>query len=192
MRYTWLLDQFRKKGGTLSAADPECVIPSGGDAKSCTVARGNGVSSADAFSVDDSEAPSNAVAANSVSYLGEKYYASKGLWPGATTQQPECDRRAAFLGIPYGGVTTISVVGNSCPRNDSWNVYSNFRITPVFTPNRSATPTNTTLPPLTVSNSQEILQDTSGDVVQYVVLEWWGTLPATASGKLSMEVFIAP
>lgn len=177
-RYTWLLDSTRTSGADFASV-PACAD------RTCAVAPSKtGTSFANAFSGTESATTANAVQGNSATYLGGTYYPKNGAWPttSRTLTQTEINKCNYFLSWLFNP--------SECSWSQRWAPGSTTTTTTVQVDNdpvvypKVLTATNTA----TAAQRTAALNDTTGDVVQWVVLEWTGsTIPAT---DMEIEVYV--
>src|SRR5690606_508396 len=139
-----------------------------------------------AFSHNGLGPVSPAVTENSVTFLAQKYYSS--------IEQTQCRSQTWFFGWSTWGEWE-DVSGPACSSNTLVKRWDSPRtVDKAVVAGTRPTATDTVLAPVASSDTvQSLLQDKSGTKVQYVVLEWWGTVP-TANGKpmpdMEVEVFV--
>jgi hypothetical protein len=187
MRYSWLLSNGRNKQTGVPQQEPGC------SSASCVVTPttgGDGTSFANAFSHDDAAASAGAVVGNSATFLANKYYGTGGVWPSTTKDQLQCSYRDWWgLGSWSPWADTNA---SSCPESEtSFRTYRSQTVQRTTNADPAALPT--VLDPST-SSVDTVLQDKTGAVVQFVVLEWWGSATTTTNGTmpadLEVEVFV--
>lgn len=164
-RYSWLLSTGRDKNSA-HYSDPLCA------ALDCHVDGGVGITDVNTvFSGDESAVAANAVSANSATYLAEKYSMASG-----TTL--ECRWRNVNA-TNENWSAWEKATGATCPTKPQH--VSESRTVIAVTP--------TVLAPRGTSTITDLLRDTTGTKIQFVVLEWWGT--GTPPADLEVEVFVS-
>lgn len=177
-RYTWLLDSTRTSGAD-STSVPTCAD------RTCAVAPSKtGTAFGSAFSGSESAATANAVQGNSATYLGGTYYPKNGAWPttSRTLTQTEINRCNYFL--------SWLLNPSECSWSQRWAPGSTTTTTTVQVDNDPVVYPKvlTATPTATAAQRTAAMNDTTGDVVQWVVLEWTGsTVPAT---DMEIEVYV--
>lgn len=185
-RYSWILSNGRDKSMTNHKKAPACVT-AGSRCVVTPTSGGDGAAGlAKAFSNNGSGPASPAVSENSVTFLAQKYYSS--------IKQVQCRSQSWFFGWGAFGAYQ-DVTGPSCPANTlttRWDVPRTVDKT-VVAGTRPAAMDTVLAPVASTDTVDSLLQDESGTKIQYVVLEWWGTVP-TRDGKLmpdmEVEVFV--
>jgi hypothetical protein len=189
MRYSWMLTNGRTKNGDF-ANDPTCT------SKTCHVDGGSGVANYNnVFSGLETAAASNAVSRNSTTYLAEKYYTANGLWPTTTTttSQLQCSystrERVWFWYTDWSSWSPYTdATGSACLADNDLRQSRSQTVPRTGTADGAPTVTPTVLNPKGASTNGALIRDTTGTLIQYVVLEWWGT--GTPPADLEVEVFV--
>ncbi|MBG6238784.1 hypothetical protein IWX78_001756 [Mycetocola sp. CAN_C7] len=189
MRYSWMLTNGRTKNADFTN-DPACA------SKTCHVDGGAGVTNYNnVFSGVDTAAASNAVFQNSTTYLAEKYYSGAGTWPSTTTTttQLQCSsqtrERIWFWYTDWSAWSAwTDATGTACPANTDLRQYRSQTVPRTVTVDSVPTVTPTVIAPKGSNTNDALLRDTTGTLIQYVVLEWWGT--GTPPADLEVEVFV--
>ena len=186
MRYSWLLSNGRDKTATKHTLAPNCLVATAACAIT-PVAGGDGVSGlAKAYSTNESTAPAGAVSGNSATFLANKYYATGGTWPTTTKTVSGVDCR--WYRIFAGGWTPWEFFErSSCPPQFGWDSDSRpaTRTTEI---DGAPTVTPTILKSAAGLSKEQMLRDTSGEYLQWVVLEWWGG--SNPPADIEIEVFV--
>lgn len=186
MRYSWLLSNGRDKTAAKHALAPICSVATAACAIT-PVSGGDGVAGlAKAFSVNETAAPNGAVSGNSATFLANKYYSTGGTWPKTTNTVSGVECRWWRLG--NGGWSPWEFFErSSCPLQWGWDSDSRpaTRATEI---DSAPTITPTILQSSAGLSREQVLRDTSGEYLQWVVLEWWGG--SNPPADVEIEVFV--
>jgi hypothetical protein len=115
------------------------------------------------------------------------------VWPTTTTtrNQLQCSvRTRTNPGQDWGPWSPYTdATGGACPSNTNRIQYQSRTVQQTVDIDAAPTITPTVLAPAGTASINDLLRDTTGTKIQYVVLEWWGQ--GTPPADLEIEVFVS-